>query len=363
MVASMPVAGDGSPDDWGLLGWKHVRTRDYDAAVDCLLAATSLRHGSAWWSVAGYPGPPQASEALVNVLKLEHDIEQMSYLLDRHLLPLAFVEVRAQYEALCREMITTYGRLPIIRLRRGLVPAFDDTYQRMLRWRETPRISGSTLGAGWDAGEVAARYAVPPGICWIDGLLSPTALNELTAFALESTIWSDIAHNYVDGEVSRGYLGAYSGNGFCAPLLFQVAEELSRALPDVFGGRPLRQMWAYKYEASLEGIAIHGDDAGINVNFWITPDEANLAPETGGLVVYPVEAPPDWNFVDINQDQARIRSFLTGSGVVPLNIPYRQNRAVIFNSDLFHATAPLRFRPGYENRRINVTMLFGQRGG
>jgi hypothetical protein len=42
-------------------------------------------------------------------------------------------------------------------------------------------------------------------------------------------------------------------------------------------------------------------------------------------------------------------------------IPYRQNRAIIFNSDLFHATAELRFRLGYDNRRINVTMLYGYR--
>ena len=30
-------------------------------------------------------------------------------------------------------------------------------------------------------------------------------------------------------------------------------------------------------------------------------------------------------------------------------------------SDLFHRTADLDFHPGYENRRINVTMLFGYR--
>jgi hypothetical protein len=35
----------------------------------------------------------------------------------------------------------------------------------------------------------------------------------------------------------------------------------------------------------------------------------------------------------------------------------------MFNSDLYHETAPLDFREGYENRRINVTMLYGKRGG
>ena len=34
----------------------------------------------------------------------------------------------------------------------------------------------------------------------------------------------------------------------------------------------------------------------------------------------------------------------------------------MFNSDLYHETAPLDFHEGYENRRINVTMLYGRRG-
>jgi hypothetical protein len=34
---------------------------------------------------------------------------------------------------------------------------------------------------------------------------------------------------------------------------------------------------------------------------------------------------------------------------------------VLFNSDLFHSTDEISFREGYENRRINITLLFGQR--
>jgi hypothetical protein len=50
------------------------------------------------------------------------------------------------------------------------------------------------------------------------------------------------------------------------------------------------------------------------------------------------------------------------NGAKAVAVPYRQNRAVIFDSDLYHETGPLDFRDGYENRRINVTMLFGKRG-
>jgi hypothetical protein len=54
--------------------------------------------------------------------------------------------------------------------------------------------------------------------------------------------------------------------------------------------------------------------------------------------------------------------FLDESGARAITVPHRQNRAVLFNSDLFHETGALSFKPGYENRRINVTMLFGRRG-
>jgi hypothetical protein len=48
---------------------------------------------------------------------------------------------------------------------------------------------------------------------------------------------------------------------------------------------------------------------------------------------------------------------------VPVRVPYRANRAVIFDSDLFHASDDPHFRDGYSNRRINVTILYGLRTG
>ena len=62
------------------------------------------------------------------------------------------------------------------------------------------------------------------------------------------------------------------------------------------------------------------------------------------------------------KDEAAIRARLAENGAKAVAVPYRQNRAVIFDSDLYHETGPLDFRDSYENRRINVTMLFGKRG-
>ena len=44
-----------------------------------------------------------------------------------------------------------------------------------------------------------------------------------------------------------------------------------------------------------------------------------------------------------------------------MTVPYRANRAVIFDSDLFHETDQIAFKEGYLNRRINITMLYGTR--
>jgi hypothetical protein len=122
-------------------------------------------------------------------------------------------------------------------------------------------------------------------------------------------------------------------------------------------------MWGFKYDSELSGINIHADEAVVNVNFWITPDEANLDPESGGLVIWDVAAPRNWNFDAFNATNSgiAIRDFLARNEASSVTIPHRANRAVIFNSDLFHETDRIRFKPGYLNRRINVTMLYGRR--
>ena len=350
-------------DAWVGLGWLHVEQRRYDDAVRCFKAGLVARRASRWWPGDGTPPAPPGPPVPLNSPKLAHDIEQFGFLVAEGLLPAEFTQIAAAYGAFKDEVERLHGEAATVALAATELGQIGESYARVVHWRETPTHEGPVLGEGWDRREIERRYAVPPGICRVDGLLTPRALDDLRRFCLDSTIWNDVGHNFKEDATRHAYLGTYAGDGFCCPLLFQIAEDLTRALPAIFKDHRLRQMWAYKYEPRLEGIGIHGDNAAINVNFWVTPDEANLDPESGGLVVYPVEAPAAWDFDDYNKDRKKIRRFLEGSGVKPVNVPYRQNRAVIFNSDLFHATAPLDFKPGYENRRINVTMLFGRRHG
>ena len=84
--------------------------------------------------------------------------------------------------------------------------------------------------------------------------------------------------------------------------------------------------------------------------------------DTGGLVVYTVKPPREWSFSNFNSNWEYIDKYLLRpSNYANITIPYKQNRAVIFDSFLFHKSAFCRFRQGYENRRINLTFLYGDK--
>ena len=205
-----------------------------------------------------------------------------------------------------------------------------------------------------DEAEVSQAWrGSSPRIVVIDDFLTREALEALRQYCRAADVWRTA--------YSQGYLGAFPESGFAAPLLAQVAEELSATFPEIFAGHPLRYHWAFKYDSKLEGIGIHADEAAVNVNFWITPDAANLDPEGGGLVIWDKEAPLEWDFAKFNADESAAYAFLKEQGAKTVTVPYRANRAVIFDSNLFHKTDRITFAEGYENRRINITMLYGRR--
>jgi Flp pilus assembly protein TadD len=191
-----------------------------------------------------------------------------------------------------------------------------------------------------------------PQIAVIDNLLTAEALAALRLFCLGSTVWRT---GY------DGYMGAFPEYGFSVPLLAQIAEEFRSVFSGICGGLPLKYAWAFKYDSTMDGVHIHADDAVVNVNFWITPDEANLDPDSGGLLVWDVPAPPNWDFTKFATHQPAIRDFLEQNHAISIAVPYRANRAVIFDSALLHKTNKVRFRYGYCNRRINITLLYGER--
>jgi Tfp pilus assembly protein PilF len=218
------------------------------------------------------------------------------------------------------------------------------------------RVTGRAVNPDSSNGDISARWQTSsPQIAVIDNLLTDEALSALRQYCWRSTIWHKSYPN--------GYLGAMPEHGFACPLLSQISEELRGTYPAIVRDYPLLRWWGFKYTSLLKGINVHADFAAINVNFWITPDDANLDPESGGLVIWDKPAPPEWTFAQYNNPNAgqTIRDFLAQSGAKAVTVPHRSNRAVIFDSDLFHQTDRIAFKEGYLNRRINITMLYGRR--
>ena len=238
-----------------------------------------------------------------------------------------------------------------------------DTYNRSIHVLEAPELPGLVLSNTLDIEKITENYFKHDfGLTYFDDFLTPVALDSIRHFLLGSTIWFDFFHK-------GGYIGAYLRDGLACPLFFQIAEEMRTTFPKIFKNHPLKQLWAYKYDSRaykndspLTGINAHADYAAVNVNFWVTPKAANLNYLSGGLVVYNTVAPLEWDSKTFNNDTEKILEHLEDNNNEKSVIPYNENRIVIFNSNLIHETDKFEFKEGYENRRINVTMLFGERG-
>jgi hypothetical protein len=70
--------------------------------------------------------------------------------------------------------------------------------------------------------------------------------------------------------------------------------------------------------------------------------------------------PRHWTFEDYNGEPGKMEAFIREHDAKSQRVPYRENRCVLFDSTLMHATDTFRFKPGYTNRRVNVTFLYGR---
>jgi hypothetical protein len=341
------------------LGLARYETGDLTAAAECFARCFELRRGAAWAAdpAAGLARAPQPRfeprDMAVNRTKVRHDCEQLEYLLGLGRLPMSYRTVLADYRSLLAEVESIGDDTLIVPFDERKHPSVARTYKRPIYVDAGAAPRGPLVNPDLDARTIEQSYVdAKPNVAAIDHLLTKPALDALRKFCRESTIWNHL---------NAGYLGAYFYDGFCSELLLRLAREFRERFPQIVRGLPLQMMWAYKCDATLTALGIHADAAAVNVNFWITEDEANLDPEQGGLLVYTEDAPREWGFAKFNMDRAAIERHLAASGAVPLRVPYRSNRAVVFDSDLFHASDRPRFREGYVNRRINITLLYGLR--
>jgi hypothetical protein len=314
--------------------------------------------------------------------KLVHDLEQFDFFLRTDL-----VGLHSRGRDLFGNIIPSVYRDTLARLdRASQTGEFDEEndfyrfrnedidimayYNRALFFPQLPQVPTPVLSprdwarleSQWHGEDISYPH---PGIIIVDNLLSPEALERVRSYLLLGTFW------YEAKTPRYGcYLGAYINDGMYDQGIADIAFALHKSMPRVMKGHHLKEIWSYKYESSPNageertGIHIHADDAMVNVNLWITPDVANLDENSGGLVIYTVKPSPDLDsdFEKFNSNWEYIDQYLLRpSGYANVTVPYKQNRAVIFDSFLFHKSQPHKFKTGYENRRINLTFLYGDK--
>jgi hypothetical protein len=234
-----------------------------------------------------------------------------------------------------------------------------DFYDRALYITDTPNFYGPAINTSLDDQRIEETYLdneVP--MVYFDEFLTPEALQAIYEFCLDATIFHRQSHN--------GFLSSYVYEGFNCKALYRIAVELMQRFPRILGSKELRNMWVYRYPSAGDGVRPHSDQSAVTVNFWVTPDSANLDREHGGLIMYDREQPMDWDWYKTNlyKDSPemlnKIDTFLQGANTT--TIPYRENRAIMFHSNIFHASDHFTFKNSYRNRRMNITLLFGDRG-
>ncbi len=298
-------------------------------------------------------GRDHPSFARTSRLKLAHDSAQFRYLATEGIEPDRFGPLAECYERAAAGIDGPAGPADEVDLPDEWRRKLASIYNGPLYLSEAADGGDPVLNSALDGAAITTAFReTAPGIAVVDDLLTPDALARFRRFLLESVIWHDFTH-------IGGHLAAYLEDGLACPLLLRLVVELRHRLPGLLGPHPLQQAWAFKGLGGNKGIDVHADAGAVSVNLWVTPDEANLAPGTGGLVIHRQVPPPDWPLTDYDRDIVPIRLFLAESEEDAVTVPHRANRAILFRSDLFHESGPVRFRPGHENHRINITLLFG----
>lgn len=343
-TAGFMRAGSLEPDNYDAhrtLGFLFLAEGNRGRALDHFARTYELRRGEDRIGIACQ------SLDHTNRCKLQHDAEQFRYLAKLRRDGVRFEMLARAYEA--KEKGLAPG---LVKLASSDFDAIGEDYNTTINIAEAPEVEDGAVNQALDRHDIVERFA-STGVAPLDEFLTPRAFASLRDYLLRSTIWHDF--NHIDG-----FVATYLEDGLACPLVLQIADELRAIFPELLGEYPLAQAWAFKAVDPKAAVDIHSDDGAVSINFWMTPTEARRgAAERNGLGLCLTPPPKDWRVRDYEKDTARAKRFLAKHADAVDIVPYRANRAVLFKSRLLHWSDAPEFAEGYENHRINVTLLFG----
>ena len=122
----------------------------------------------------------------------------------------------------------------------------------------------------------------------------------------------------------------------------------------------VNDFWAMLYSRNTDGN-VHADFGELTLTYWLTDDAHNLDTASGGLVLYDVKRPAKMKVTEYLSAGGASRAYVdANSSGEPTKIPYKFNRAIIFNPCIFHKSDTPKFDlRSPETMRMNMTISFG----
>ena len=189
------------------------------------------------------------------------------------------------------------------------------------------------LSIDWKRALLEYERSSPYNFSVIDDAIDPAAIGTMHQEMLNSWAWRH--KNWVVDHLHNNDPRGPNIDSYIDQLRSQVAIECA--------GLSYKGHWGLLYRAN-ERARFHSDHADITVTLWLTPHCHNLDENSGGMLISPRKR-PEQLAPEEYLNYERVAEIMSDEDVSnSIRIPYRQGRAVLFDSRNFHRTDDLAFR-------------------
>lgn len=203
----------------------------------------------------------------------------------------------------------------------------------------------------WNKIDESIASTTPYNYAVIDNFLTSAVVEEMRQALLENKCWQ--YRNWTSKELNNRRPEI--------PGLDSIVDKLKAELPNVFKGLELVNHWAFLHQQNA-GLETHSDNGSVTVNLWLTPDEYNLEPDTGGLIFYDVKRSDDMFIHEFNVADYTKTYLAERTKGKSLRVSYKFNRALIFDSRTFHASDKMNFvAKDTSTYRLNLSLIFDKK--
>ena len=156
--------------------------------------------------------------------KLKHDVEQINYLLKKKLISKKFNNTLKNYKFVYDALPKNCDPTDIFTLSKKFTNKLGPTFNNLIYYQPPDVLEKKLIN---DNKKVVIKNSKKKFMyIVIDDFLNKDVLEMLNNYCLTNSIWNEF-------DYKNGYIGSFIENGFNAPLLLQISEELRLHYPEI----------------------------------------------------------------------------------------------------------------------------------